>query len=425
MHIKTIVLKNFRNIGSNNADKNSAGLIVNLALKRNILVGENAQGKTNFLEAIEFISRGKSSRSTESSNLINLQSTESQLKISYEKQGFEKEVQVKIRKSEQSKSKQEWSINGITTRPKNVLGRELITVSFTRDDLDLLRGGPKFRRDWLDDVILSIRPQYDTILTTYQKTLAQKNKLLKLYFENQTETNSEQLQIWTRQLIKAATQLIRIRIHTLKEIQPLAKEFYNQISQCKEELSFSYKMYLKQEQETFAQPFSQEDLTYSLNDLAQLDERAIALILLKECRQREEDEIARRQSLVGPHRDDIEFRLNDQPSTNFASQGQQRSLVLALKLAQLELLKQRYDEAPVLLLDDVLAELDVHRQHQLLASLGQNIQTIITTTHLSSFDPQWLEGSLIFNVKSGNIYSQADNITEELTPTSSGEYSYY
>ncbi len=277
------------------------------------------------------------------------------------------------------------------------------------DDLNLLRGGPKYRRDWIDGVILRIRPTFLDVLSSYAKVISQRNRLLKNIFESKrvTVTDQDQLLAWDKQLARFGSQIIKERMRVLSELLPRAQENQSHLSGRRESLKADY---------YFKAPESKEEESdigdtvvpvaapaSSMTSLLAADENEIAHTLMRLLKERRREEIARKQSLIGPHRDDISLALNDSSAVTFASQGQQRSLVLSLKLAELERLTESCGESPVLLLDDVMAELDAGRQRLLMSAVGDNTQTIITTTHLAGFEPTWLEGATIYRVATGTI----------------------
>jgi DNA replication and repair protein RecF len=236
----------------------------------------------------------------------------------------------------------------------------------------LLRGAPQDRRDWIDSAISQIYPVHDERLSKYNKIRIQKNNLLK-----EENINFDLLDIFNEQLVITASNIIFTRQKFIKELKKHALEKYSGIS-ASEKFDFEYSF-----------PF------FDVNEISQN--------LREELEARKNEEIARHQACVGPHRDDIFFYLDGQDATKFASQGQHRTVVLALKLAEIELISQKYGYSPVLLLDDVLAELDDLRQNYLLKSISNTTQTIITSVDTLLFEEDFLRNVKIYNISQGKI----------------------
>jgi DNA replication and repair protein RecF len=222
-------------------------------------------------------------------------------------------------------------------------------------------------------------------------------------------SDQDQLKVWDLQLAKFGATIIRQRLDLLAELLPKAERFQEHISGRREKLSAEYLFSARESEGGRSEQGEGEgegdEAPIPIDQLGRSDEGAIAQSILRILRQKRAEEIARKQTVVGPHRDDITFSLNGTSAVDFASQGQQRSLVLALKLAELEQVTEVLSEPPVLLLDDVLAELDLNRQGLLMSLVNDNMQTLITTTHVDGFKPEWLEGALFLQVKDGAIAS--------------------
>jgi DNA replication and repair protein RecF len=249
-------------------------------------------------------------------------------------------------------------------------------------DLELVRGSPEVRRNWLDTLLIQLEPVYAHILQQYNQVLRQRNAYLKKIQDSEHKPQPSELAIWDAQLVTAGTRVSRRRDRALARLAPLAAAWHGNISGSTEALQINYIPHVplpQNQQEEIQQAF-----------LTKLQQRATA-------------EIYRGTTLVGPHRDEIELTINQTPARQYGSQGQQRTLVLALKLAELQLIEEVVKESPLLLLDDVLAELDPSRQNQLLDTIQDRFQTLITTTHLSSFDSQWLNSSQVLFVEAGEI----------------------
>ncbi len=414
MLIKQVSLTNFRNYSE---------ALLDLHPGLNIVLGENAQGKTNFLEAIEILSTGLSSRTSMESELIKHGHSRMHIEVSFEARQNKESLALsyavadKAFMSDLTESpsvasskkfhKRTVLVNGVSyTLMKKLRGR-LITVSFNSNDLHLLRSGPSFRRDWIDSVIVRLKPSFYEQLSKYQKMVQQRNRLLKTFFDNNhiSERDNAQLDVWNEQIAKQGAIIIKWRIKTLLELLPRAQEYLAFISDHDETLAFSYRcqaLKLDNANQHFRPEYNYFD-TDITDSSSTADDTTLNQILLESLQRRRLEEIARGQTLSGPHRDDIIFSLNKNEATVFASQGQQRSLVLALKLSELDLIKDHLQEPPVLLLDDVLAELDLKRQSLLMAKIDDTRQTIISTTHLANFNTHWLNSAHFYEVKSGTI----------------------
>lgn len=365
MKIRELKLKNYRNCQD---------LEINLDSKKVLIIGKNAQGKTNILESIYFLSTLKSPRTSNNLELINFESNNCEINANVEKLDIEIELDFFYDKEK----KREIKVNKLKTRPKE-FKKVFATVLFSTQDLLLLRGTPQDRRDWLDAAISQIYPAYDERLSKYNKIRIQKNNLLK-----ESSINETLLEVYNEQLTILGSNIIYLRKKFLKEIEKLAQEKHSAISES-EKLTIVY------------------DCNFLTEETEELEIEQISEKFKKKLEERKKDEIIRGQTLVGPHRDDIVFYINNQESTKFASQGQQRTIVLSLKLAELDIIAQKTGEPPVLLLDDVLAELDDVRQNYLLKTMDNNTQTIITSVDTLLFDEKFLEGVKIYKINEGRV----------------------
>lgn len=343
-----------------------------------LIIGKNAQGKTNILESIYFLSTLKTPRTANLTELIRFNQKQFKLEAGIIKANTD----IDLSYIYSIDKKKEARVNGVKSSIKD-FKTVLTTVLFSSSDLLLLRGAPQDRRDWLDRAISQIYPAYDDRLSKYDKIRVQKNNFLKECAKNGTSNNAL-LEVFNEQLSITGSNIIYIRKKFLKEIERLAKNKHQTISNT-EELSIKYDCsFLGINNE----PESIEQIQWEF--LNALEERKI-------------EEMRRCQSCVGPHRDDIIFYINNQESTKFASQGQQRTIVLALKLSELDLITEKTGDAPVLLLDDVLAELDDIRQNFLLKSINQETQTIITSVDTILFEDEFLKDVKIYNIENGAI----------------------
>jgi len=390
--VSRLTVKNFRNY-------QDASL--SLHPVRNLLIGDNAQGKTNLLEAIELLCNIKSGRATSDRDLILAGAESTLIEITYVCQGIEETVSLIL--SLKPRLSRVLKVNGMKVSRSELGGLSRLTaVSFSTRDLALVRGGPKERRDWLDQVLVKLRPGFAEVVSQYEKIVQQRNKLLRLCFERGQAPDEEEIKVWDIQLARVGARLVKARAAVLEKLLPQAEANLTRVSGLKERLSAVYLFRVKQRD---VEEDGEEDANLRLAELLAMKEEDLAKRIYLNLKDRRAEEVVRKQTLTGPHRDDIVFAINDFAAHAFASQGQQRSLVLALKLAELKLVEEALSEPPLLLLDDVLAELDLSRQGMLMELVKADMQTLITTTHLDGFRPDWLVGAQITSVEAGVLSS--------------------
>ncbi len=366
MRLRDLKIKNYRNCKD---------LELDLCSDKVLIIGKNAQGKTNILESIYFLSALKSPRTSNNIELINFEAERAEINVNLIKSNTDIELDYIYTKEK----KRELKINKVKTTPKN-FKTVLKTVLFSTADLLLLRGNPSDRRDWLDRAISQVYPAYDERLSKYDKIRIQKNNLLKDYLKT-GNSNDTLLDVYNEQLVITGSNIIYLRKKFLKEIEKTACEKHRIISET-EELKIDY------------------DCSF-LNDECELEDIASAFKTSLE--ERRTEEMRRGQSCVGPHRDDIIFYINNNEATKYASQGQQRTIVLALKLSELDIITAKTGDEPVLLLDDVLAELDDLRQNYLLKSINSNTQTVITSVDTVLFEEEFLKDVKIYKIENGAV----------------------
>jgi DNA replication and repair protein RecF len=418
MFLRTLHLQQFRNYAEQS---------VTFEASKTILVGENAQGKSNLLEAVEVLSTLKSHRTSRDRDLVQDGATQSQIMTQLDRGGDQDLGPIELRMTLRSNGRRSLQLNGETLRRQlDALGL-LNTVQFSSLDLDLVRGSPAQRRDWLDRLLTQLEPYYAHLLAQYNRVLRQRNSLLKsgAAAPNQAiDGIPSSLALWDSQLVALGTRLMRRRARAIERLRPIAQTWHEQISGSREVLEIRYSPNVAHEAADFVHPEPElepialvETLVteppQSYESLERAPDRPpadptdntpiIQAAFFEKLQQRAIAEHYQATSLVGPHRDEIELTLNDTPARQYGSQGQQRTLVLALKLAELNLIDSVVGDPPILLLDDVLAELDLHRQRQLLDAIHDRFQTLITTTHLNAFEPQWINRSQILTVQSGKI----------------------
>lgn len=366
MRLRDLKLTNYRNCKD---------LHLDLSCFKVLIIGKNAQGKTNILESIYFLSALKSPRTSNNIELINFEAEKAEINCNM----IKAETDVELDFSYSNEKKRELALNKVKTTPKNFKS-VLKTVLFSTADLLLLRGNPSDRRDWLDRAIAQIYPAYDDRLSKYDKIRIQKNNLLKDYLKTGI-LNDTLLDVYNEQLVITGSNIIYLRKKFLKEIERIASEKHRIISET-EELKIDYDCSFLSGQ------YEPEEIVEAFK--ASLEERRA-------------EEMRRGQSCVGPHRDDIIFYINGNEAVKFASQGQQRTIVLALKLSELDIITAKTGDEPVLLLDDVLAELDDIRQNYLLKSINENTQTIITSVDTVLFEDEFLKDVKIYKIEAGRV----------------------
>ena len=363
MKILDLELSNYRNC---------VDLKLNLDSSKILIIGKNAQGKTNILESIYYLSALKSPRTASIQDLINFSGEKFEISANIIKSNADVSIDFVYDRDKNKTIK----VNGVKSRPKE-FKQVLKTVLFSTTDLLLLRGTPQDRRDWLDRAISQIYPAYDERLSKYDKIRIQKNNFLKDSLKTGV-INETLLDVYNEQLVITGSNIIFLRKKFLKEIENIAREKHKTISET-EKLSIKYDCDYGEDVEQIATGFR-----------AELEERKI-------------EEQRRGMSCVGPHRDDIIFYINGSEAVKFASQGQQRTIVLALKLAELDIITDKTGDEPVLLLDDVLAELDDVRQNYLLKSINENTQTIITSVDTLLFEEEFLKDVIIYKIENGSV----------------------
>ena len=363
MIIKSLELENFRNYDS---------LSMSFDSGTNILYGDNAQGKTNILEAIYLSATTKSHKGSKDKDIVNFHADEAHIRTYVVKDGLENRVDMHLRKS---KSKG-IAINGQKIKKAADLLGLLNVVFFSPEDLSIIKNGPAERRRFVDMELCQLDSFYLYNLNNYNKIVNQRNKLLKdLYFQPGLK---ETLSIWDSQLVSYGSKIIERRISFIKQLNEIIYDIHKILSGGKEELEIVYEP-----------DVSMEDY-----------ERSLTLS--------QERDIKLKMTSTGPHRDDFSFMVRKMDSNEtvdirkFGSQGQQRTAALSLKLSEIELVKKLTKDTPLLLLDDVLSELDSNRQNYLLNSIG-GIQTIITCTGLEEFVNNRFEINRIFKVSNATV----------------------
>ena len=357
MILKSIELKNFRNYEDLDLKFDSG---------TNILFGDNAQGKTNILEAAYVSGTTKSHKGSRDKDMIRFGEDESHIRTIVEKQGKEYQLDIHLKKN-RSKG---IAINKVPIKKASELFGILNMVFFSPEDLNIIKNGPSERRRFLDAEICQLDKIYLSDLTRYNKILMQRNRLLK-DMQHQPQL-METLPVWDMQLVEYGKRLIRRRRQFVEELSEIVTGIHRNISGKREELVLRYEPNI-----------DAEFLEDELNRVREKDRKYA-------------------QTSVGPHRDDFCVKVNGIDIRRYGSQGQQRTSALSLKLSEIELVRQTIHDTPVLLLDDVLSELDSNRQNYLLNSI-HDIQTMITCTGLDEFVRNRFQIDKVFHVIDGHV----------------------
>ena len=360
MIIQNVTLKNFRNYKNLN---------INLKPNLNVFKGANAQGKTNFLESIYFSCIGKSPKTNREKDLILWGEQESKVTINVKKQYYSQNIETFL----STKTKKAIKINGLNIRKIGDLIGQVPVVYFSPDEIGLVKDGPTDRRRFMDIDISQLNKNYFYLLIRYEKVLSERNKLLKE--TKKIESLFDTIDLWDEQLADIASKIIFYRLDFIEKIKTPANLAHAKITSNKEDLQLSY------------QGFKNK----SVKELKQK--------LLEALKQNLKRDFNFGYTTIGPHRDDIEIKVNGIDIREFGSQGQQRLATLSIKVAELSLFENILGEKPILLLDDVLSELDQNRCKNFLKEI-ENYQTILTTT---KFNRKINENSAIFVVKNANI----------------------
>ncbi|WP_042220859.1 DNA replication/repair protein RecF [Oceanobacillus manasiensis] len=368
MHIEQLYLRNFRNYDSLEMEFNN---------KINVIIGENAQGKTNLMEAIYLLAFTKSHRTPREKELIQWEKEYAKIegRITKRNQNFPLEI---ILSAKGKKAK----LNRLEQKRLSDYIGALNVVMFAPEDLTLVKGAPQIRRRFIDMELGQIQPRYIYHLGQYQKILKQRNHLLKQLQRGKSQDRT-MLQVITDQLVEHAATLLERRFVFLDLLRKWASPIHHGISRELERLEIKYSPTIE---------VSEDD-----------NKGKIESIYLNKFHQIQEKEIERGTSLIGPHRDDLLFYVNGKDVQTYGSQGQQRTTALSVKLAEIELIYNEVGEYPILLLDDVLSELDDYRQSHLLHTIQGKVQTFVSTTSVDGINHETLNKAELFRVCNGEV----------------------
>lgn len=361
MYITKVELQDFRNYENLNIEFHP---------NVNLILGNNAQGKTNLIEAIYLSSLGKSFRTSNDFEMIKFGSKFFRIKVEAEKKN--EDVCIEMAVSKESKAVK---LNGHKIKKISELLENVYIVVFSPEDLKIIKEEPEKRRKFIDRELCQIRPMYFNNISRYKKVLLQRNTMLK---ENAPKISL--LEIWDQELVEYGSKIIMMRAEFIKKLDKISSEIHKNITNGKEKLHVQYEANV---------PF-----------MSNLEEQKN--IFLEKIEINIEKDLVRRNTSVGPHRDDLKISINGIDIRKFGSQGQQRTAALSLKLAEIMLIKEETEEDCILLLDDVLSELDEERQNYLINSLS-NIQLFITSAELSEKVKRTLPEGKTFYVENGHV----------------------
>lgn len=369
MKLKAIYLEQFRNY-----QKASVAFGEGI----NLILGDNGQGKTNFLESLYYLLTSHPLRSVKDKALIAWQGGPMRLKLSFTQDDSERENTLKFASDG---TKTYLSLNEVRYEKRSELPYLPKVISFLPDDLQIIKGSPEKRRHYIDRELGLIMPLYDTYRRAYQRSLYQRNEALKNVFKGRLTNDA--LLPWNEQLATYGSKLIALRLSFLAKLVPISRKTHQFIAKNQESFDISYQS--------------------SFGKLTHFDEASLKTLFLSFMENYEAEEIKKGTTLYGPHRDDIGFYQGGIDLRAFGSQGQQRSAILALKLSLLAYIEKYLEDKPILLLDDVMSELDQKRQKRLLQIITKkNIQALITGTEMDE-NTYHLLSVRLFNVEEGKI----------------------
>ena len=332
----------------------------------NVFIGANGQGKTNLLEAVAMLALSSSPRARRESELVGPVGPGSRIEAEVDSGALTRELAISL-DVEGERTRRVIEVDGARRRAFDLPGNFRVTL-FWPDDLGLVKAGPELRRRFMNQMLVQVEPGYARALAGLRRVLEQRNSLLKRIAAGQG--GEETLDTWNEELVRVSTEIVDARAKATSELQPVAARCHRQIA-AGERLEIRYQ----------GPP----------ENLAQAVQNSLA------------EDLRRGTTSVGPHRDDLLVMLDGQEARSFASQGQQRTAVVSLKLAEATLLENRAGERPVLLLDDVLSELDGERRAALLNEVATGGQVVITSVEAGPFPPELIARAMVWTVEAGRI----------------------
>jgi DNA replication and repair protein RecF len=397
MHLKHLSLTNFRSLTRLDTD---------LPKRAVLLVGSNAQGKTSVLEAIYFLAAFTSFQTHADRQIVNFHEAKNSLAVTrlvadYQrgktKHRLEARLILEPTGVNGQRLRKEILLDGVKRQVNDVIGH-FNAVIFVPQMSQIIEGGPEERRRYLNLALAQTVPAYARVLHEYNQAVSQRNALLKTLSES--NGNKDQLEVWDEALVKFGSQIILWRIQAIQEIERFASRVHSDLTRGDEILRLAY--------EPAYDPLPKPNGQLGLKIDTAIDRSAIELDeiqngFLARLKNIRSEEIARGVTTIGPHRDDLRFIINKADVSDYGSRGQVRTTLLALKLAEVDWMKERTHEYPVILLDEVMAELDLSRRADLLKYVSQDQQVLFTTTDLSLFDSKFVNESEIWDVKGGVV----------------------
>ncbi len=344
MIVKKLKIENYRNFKKEEFELNE---------HLNIFIGDNGQGKTNLMESIYLTSIGRTFRLNSENELINFNENHSIIEVDLQKNNYNMKIKLQLEKNK----KKQVLVNGVKLDKTSEMIGILNNVIFTPDDMKIIKGSPSERRKFVNIDISQIKPKYKYLLSKYKKVCTERNAILKNYYTK--SENKDIINIWNDYLVNIGAEIILYRHDYINKLKNYATNIYADISGNKEKFELNY--------------------LCNAGNVNNMDKEEIKKYFYQKINSNFNHEIQNKITMYGPHKDDISIKINDKECKYFGSQGQQRSAILSIKLAEIEIIKEEIGEYPVLLLDDVLSELDNKRKGYLINHI-QGVQTFITTT---------------------------------------------
>jgi len=397
MYLKHLSLTNFRSL---------ARLDVELPRRAVVLVGSNAQGKTSVLEAIYFLAAFTSFQTHADRQIVNFHEAKNPLAVTrlvadYQRGKTKHRIEVRLILEPTGvngqRLRKEILLDGVKRHVSDIVGH-FNAVIFVPQMSQIIEGGPDERRRYLNLALAQTVPAYARVLSDYSQALTQRNALLKALYERSAD--GSQLQVWDETLVRLGAQIILWRIQAVQEIERYASRIHHELTHGSESLRLAF--------EPAYDPLPKPEMQLGLKLDTPIDRSALELDeiqqgFLARLKQIRSEEILRGVTTIGPHRDDLRFIINKADVSDYGSRGQLRTTLLALKLAEVEWMKERTGEVPVILLDEVMAELDTQRRVDLLKYVSQDSQVLFTTTDTNSFAPDFITQAEVWDVKGGVV----------------------
>ncbi|MCL4528973.1 MAG: DNA replication/repair protein RecF [Chloroflexi bacterium] len=393
MHLKRLSLTNFRNF---------ARLDIDLPRRVILLVGNNAQGKTSILEAVYFLASFTSFQTNTDRQMVNLVEAKNPLAVArlvadYQRNKRNHHIEARLILEPTGvngqRLRKEILLDGVKKQMNDVIGH-FNAVIFVPQMSAIIEDGPDERRRYLNLALAQAVPTFAGVLSDYNQALSQRNALLKALYES--GGSGDQLEVWDEALARLGAQIIQWRVEAVQQIERLAARVHNELTHGREVLRLNY-----QPAYDPLPPISMKLTTDTDRSALKADDiRKGFLTRLKEIRS---EEIARGVTTIGPHRDELRFLANGIDLGDYGSRGQIRTTLLALKLAEVNWMKERTGEWPVILLDEVMAELDLQRRADLLKYVGESEQVFFTATDVNMFAPEFVEKAEVWKVEDGTV----------------------